>query len=137
MKKMIFLLLGFFFTGLGMIGILLPILPTTPFLLLASFFFARSSPRFEGWLQNTPWLGEYIRHYKQKSGVSLHTKISSLLFLWLFLGYSILALAETWWVKALLLAIACGVSFHLLSIKTRTGPRTPIWRFKKQKKEIK
>ena len=67
-------MLGFLFVGLGLIGIFLPILPTTPFLLLASFFFARSSPRFDHWLQNTPWLGDYVRHYKQKSGVTLRTK---------------------------------------------------------------
>ena len=135
MKKTIFLLLGFLFVGLGLIGIFLPILPTTPFLLLASFFFARSSPRFDRWLQNTPWLGDYVRHYKQKSGVSLKTKITSLLFLWALMSYTILAIAETWWLKGLLLVIALGVSFHLFRLKTRKETQPLIGNIKKIKKE--
>lgn|GEM_PF-3519934 len=64
MKKKLLILLGFFFVGLGIVGIFLPLFPTTPFLLLAAALFARSSPRFYRWLLNNRWLGSYMKNYR-------------------------------------------------------------------------
>ena len=117
-KRIVFLALGSFFVGLGALGIFLPILPTTPFLLLAAYFFARSSNRLYRWLMKTPLLGDYIRHYREGGGVPVQKKVIAILFLWLMLGYTAIAVVNPWWGKTLLFAAATGVSYHIIKIKT-------------------
>ena len=124
MKKAIFLSLGFLCVGLGTLGIFIPVLPTTPFLLLAAFFFARSSPRYSEWLQKTPVLGQYIRNYREGGGVSLRNKIIAIAFLWLMLGCTAWMLASAWWARGLLLLVALGVTTHLVRLKTRPRGQT-------------
>ena len=68
---------GTFFVGLGIIGIFLPLLPTTPFLLLAAACYARSSKRFYNWLLNNKWFGNYIKNYRERKGIPLQIKIIS------------------------------------------------------------
>lgn len=104
--------------ALGVIGIFFPVLPTTPFLLLAAFCYARSSERFYHWLLNNRWFGEYIRNYREGRGIPLTEKILAISSLWLTIGFSVLFVVPVAWVKLLLLAIAVGVSIHLVRIKT-------------------
>ena len=103
---------------LGVIGIVLPLLPTTPFLVLAAALYARSSPRFHDWLLSRKHLGEYIRAYQEGRGMSAGAKASSLTLLWLTLGSSALFAVEILAVRLLLLAIGLGVTTHLLWIPT-------------------
>ena len=126
MKKTVFLSLGFLCVGLGTLGIFLPVLPTTPFLLLAAYLFARSSPRYSDWLQKTPVLGQYIRNYREGGGVSLRNKIIAIAFLWLMLGYTALMLVSAWWIRGLLLLVAFGVTTHLVRLKTRPRGQTKM-----------
>jgi len=121
MKKVTFVTLGFLFVGLGTLGIFLPVLPTTPFLLLAAFFFARSSKRYYTWLIKTPLLGEYIRNYQEGGGVTRKNKIVSITFLWLMLGVAALWFLTVCWGRVLLLLVGIGVTLHLLSLKTRSA----------------
>ncbi|MFO7896234.1 MAG: YbaN family protein [Candidatus Cloacimonadales bacterium] len=104
--------------GLGVLGIFLPILPTTPFLLLAAFCYARSSEKFYIWLLTNRWFGEYIRNYREKRGVPLKVKIYTLLLLWITILSSAYFFVPVIWGKILLLMIAIGVSWHLIYIKT-------------------
>ncbi|MFH0931814.1 MAG: YbaN family protein, partial [Candidatus Zixiibacteriota bacterium] len=69
---------GTFFVGLGVLGIFLPLLPTTPFLLLAAACYARSSKRFYNWLLNNRWFGSYIKDYKEGKGVPSKVKAISI-----------------------------------------------------------
>jgi len=120
MKKKLLILLGFFFVGLGIVGIFLPLLPTTPFLLLAAALFARSSPRFYRWLLNNRWLGSYIRNYREGRDIPLKAKILSITFLWIVILYSGFFVLKQWSLRLLLFLIACGVTAHLLTLKKRT-----------------
>lgn len=104
--------------ALGVIGIFFPVLPTTPFLLLAAFCYARSSRRFYDWLLNNRWFGAYIRNYREGRGIPLTEKILAISSLWLTICFSILFVVRVMWVKLLLLAIAVGVTIHLVCIKT-------------------
>lgn len=127
MKKPLLIVLGSFFVGLALLGILIPVLPTTPFLLLAAYFYARSSERLYRWVLTSPVLGDYIRHYREGGGVPVPKKIIAILFLWLTLGYTALVLLDPWWGKALLFAVAAGVTYHIVKIKTATPiQRTPV-----------
>ena len=109
---------GFLSGFLGVIGIFFPVLPTTPFLLLAAFCFARSSDRFLNWLHTNRWLGAYIRNYREGRGMPLREKILTLAALWLSIILTSFLVIPVWWVRILLFAIASGVTFHLVRIKT-------------------
>lgn len=109
---------GTLFVGLGVVGMFLPVLPTTPFLLLAALCYARGSQRFYHWLLHNRWCGAYIRNYREGRGVTLRHKLVGLFFLWLTLGYAAGFVVQPWWGKALLGAVALGVTIHLLTIKT-------------------
>ena len=89
LKRLVFIGLGFLFTGIGIVGIFVPLLPTTPWLLLASWFFARSSPRFHRWLRTWPLTGPVIRDWETHRGVRLKVKIAAITLLVLVMGSSI------------------------------------------------
>jgi uncharacterized protein len=118
MVRIIYIVLGTLCVALGVIGIFLPLMPTTVFLLLAGFFYARSSPRFYNWLLNHRWLGTYLRNYRDGRGVPLRDKVITLVVLWLSIGLTSIFFVRTWWLLALLLVIAAGVTIHLVSLKT-------------------
>ncbi len=117
-KRLIFLG-GFISLILGIIGIVLPILPTTPFLLLASAAFAKSSKKFNRWLLNNKILGSYIRNYKEGKGMPLKIKVITLLLLWITIAISILFLMDLLWVQILLICIAVAVSIHIILIRPK------------------
>ena len=109
---------GTIFLGFGIIGIFLPILPTTPFLLLAAACYARSSKRFYDWLMNNKWFGTYIKNYREGRGVPLKFKIFTISLLWITILVSVFFVINNYWVKIILILIAIGVTIHILTIKT-------------------
>jgi uncharacterized protein len=111
--------------ALGVLGIPLPLLPTTPFLLLSAWCYARSSQRFYCWLLNHRLFGEYIRDYREKGGVQKKVKITAIALLWVTISISATFAVGLWWVRLLLLGIAIGVSIHILSLKTVKKDRLP------------
>lgn len=117
-KKWFLIAVGSISVGLGVLGIFLPLLPTTPFLLLAAACYIRSSKRFYHWLIYHKWFGSYIRNYREGRGIPLITKIIAIALLWLTIGYSVLFVVPFLFVKILFVLIATGVTIHLLSVKT-------------------
>jgi hypothetical protein len=113
--------LGFTAVGLAVIGIFLPILPTTPFLLLAAFLFGRSSPRFYAWLHSNRWFGAYLTNYRAGRGLPLREKVLTVFALWVVILLSITLALTNWWVRGGLLVIATAVTVHLLRIPTFRG----------------
>lgn len=109
---------GTLFVGLGVLGMFVPVLPTTPFLLLAAACYARSSKRFYHWLMTNRWFGAYIRNYREGRGLPLKQKILTLLLLWLTIGYAAWRVVPLWWLKLILVGIAAGVTIHLAKIPT-------------------
>jgi len=108
---------GTFFCGLGLIGIFIPLLPTTPFLMLAAACYARSSKRFYDWLMNNRWFGRYLKNYREGRGISSKAKLISISLLWLTMALSgvIVNLLLVW---VVLIVIAALVTFHISTIPT-------------------
>jgi uncharacterized membrane protein YbaN (DUF454 family) len=77
-RRVAYLVLGLFFVGLGGIGAFLPVLPTTPFLLLASACFVRSSPALHRWLLRSRLFGPFLRDWQQHRAVRLHVKLTAI-----------------------------------------------------------
>ena len=118
--KWILITAGTIFVGLGILGIFLPILPTTPFLLLAAACYARSSKRFYDWLINNKLFGAYIKNYREGKGVPLKVKVFTISLLWITILFSVFFIIHISWVKIILIIIAFGVTVHILTIKTHT-----------------
>ena len=117
-KKIILVLIGMLSLLLGIVGIVIPLLPTTPFLLLSTACFIRSSERLYLWLINHKWFGEYIRNYREHKAIPLSTKIISISILWLSMLYSIIFIVDSIYLHLLLVVIAIIVSVHILHFKT-------------------
>lgn len=117
--KTLLVILGTVSLVLGLVGIFVPLLPTTPFLLLTAALWVRSSPRLYAWLLSHRRLGPYIRQFRENRAIPLRAKILSLTLLWATLLYCILAVVDAWWWAQLgLLAVAVGVTWHILSFAT-------------------
>lgn len=116
--KAIYILFGTLSLILGIIGIFLPLLPTTPFLLLAAALYVRSSPRLYDWLLNQKYLGPYIRNFRENKAIPLKAKVISITLIWTSILYCVFCIVPYGWLKIVLLLIAAGTSYHILSFKT-------------------
>jgi uncharacterized protein len=117
MKKLL-VVLGFISLTLGVIGIVIPLLPTTPFLLLAAACFLKGSDRVYQWLMNHKLFGEYIRNFREHKAIPLRTKIFAISLLWITILFSIFYVVESIYLRLLLAAIAIAVTAHILNFKT-------------------
>jgi uncharacterized membrane protein YbaN (DUF454 family) len=119
--KLLFNIVGTVAVVLAIIGIFVPLLPTTPFLLLASACYLRGSDRLHQWLLGNRVFGPYLINIQSGRGIPLRAKVSALIFLWASL------LVSAWvvplpWVRPLLLIPGIGVSIYLLRMKTLSAP---------------
>jgi len=118
-KRRLLLVAGTLSTGLGIIGIFIPLLPTTPFLLLAAACYMRSSERSYQWLINNRIFGAYIRNYMEGKGMPVRIKIFTILLLWLAIGLSITFGVQNIVIRIVLICLATGVTVHIGLIKKR------------------
>ena len=118
LKQALLIAAGTICVVLAIFGIVLPVLPTTPFLLLAAICYERSSPRFHNWLLTNRWFGSYIKNYRGGKGIPLRQKVITLAILWATMVAGIVFAQLNWWISLLLLGIAVGVTIHLARIKT-------------------
>lgn len=116
--KRLFIVLGSLSLILGVIGIVLPLLPTTPFLLLSAYFYSKSSQKFYDMLLNNKIFGKYINDFRQGKGITLKAKIVSLSTLWIMMIISFIFLIKPLFVKVILSIISSIVTYYLISLKT-------------------
>jgi uncharacterized protein len=114
----VLIILGTIFIALGVLGIFLPLLPTTPFLLLGASCYIKSSPRLYNWLIENKFLGWYIKNYTEGNGIPRKTKITAVLLLWVTISYSLVFIIDNLYIRACLVLIATGVTWHIISRKT-------------------
>lgn len=117
--------MNYFFIGIGLLcialgitGIFLPLLPTTPFLLLAAFLFARSSTRLYYWLLKHRYLGPYIRDYLEHRTIPRKVKFISISTMWMSILLAITFSDLAALIVILLIATAIGVTFYIASFKS-------------------
>jgi uncharacterized membrane protein YbaN (DUF454 family) len=105
--------------GLGIAGIFIPILPTTPFLLLAAYCYMRSSSRMHRWLLNNRFFGSYVRNYIEGRGMPLHLKIITIALLWTTIGLTTAFAVDYIAIRIVLIIIAFAVTTHIVMIKAK------------------
>jgi uncharacterized membrane protein YbaN (DUF454 family) len=113
LMKALLVAAGTICVALGVVGIFLPLMPTTVFLLLAAACYARSSERSYQRLLANRWLGGYIRASREGRGMTRRQKTLTLVMLWVGIGATAVWTAHAWWLRALLMAIALGVTVHV------------------------
>ena len=119
MKKKFLILLGSLSLLLGLLGIALPLLPTTPFLLLSATCYFHGSDSLYRWLMAHPTLGPYIHSFREEKAIHLRVKVVSVSMVWITLLYCIFFVLEPLWLRILLFLLAVGISWHILSYATR------------------
>ena len=116
--KILLNIIGFIFIALGVVGIVLPLLPTTPFAVAAAAVFAKANPKMRVWLFKNRFLGPYLKQYYEKTGLTVKYKARTILFLWFGLISSMIII-ELFWLYFVLCGIGVCVSIHILLIKTK------------------
>ncbi|PAV30594.1 hypothetical protein CIL05_05690 [Virgibacillus profundi] len=117
-KKILLIIAGSLSLGLGVLGIFLPLLPTTPLLLLAAACYVRSSEKLYHWLITNKYFGSYIENYRMGKGIPLKAKIVSVVVLWVSMLYTVIFVIPLILVKILLLLTASYFTWFILKQKT-------------------
>jgi hypothetical protein len=121
LKRRLLFIAGTLALTIGILGIVIPILPTTPFLLLAAACYIRSSQRFYNWLLNNRLLGVYIKNYIEGKGMSRRAKVFTVTLLWITIGLSIWFAAQSVVIRVILILVAAGVTTYIIRIKAFQG----------------
>lgn len=117
-KRALLIACGTASVGAGVIGAFLPILPTTPFLLLAAFLYSRSSERLYGWLLGNRLIGDYLRRYYEARCMSRRHKGVTIAFLWVVLALSAMLAVDFWWARGILGGVGAAVTIHILLLSS-------------------
>ena len=126
-RRALFATLGVFAVAFGIIGVFVPGLPTTEFIIAASYLFARSSPRLEGWLEGNRWFGPVLRRFRETRGMARKTKALALAWMWTGLCISLYVLAASG-IGIQLLVLTTGLvgTATILFVVRTTAERQPL-----------
>ena len=123
--RIFLLLVGWVFAGLGLIGVFIPGLPTTPFLLIALWAFSKSSMRFHDWLYNHPRFGPPLREWHREGVISVKTKVLAIMTMTASLLIIIVFVADNWWFPVIVVACLFPPAIFILTRPSRsTGSGT-------------
>lgn len=121
MRKALYITIGIISVALGIVGIFIPGLPTTPFLLLSSWLFYKSSKRLHDALHRSPWLGRYIRRFEEKRGIPVSTKVVSIGCMWTMISISSFLMIENVHIRILLFVLGligmCSILFMVPTVR--------------------
>ena len=132
-KRTIFFILGWVSIALAILGIPLPILPTTPFVLLAAFFFSKSSERWHKWLFNNKRLGPMVRNWQRHCAISVRAKILATVMMIALFGYTLIYVIVPIWIKILISLIGVTV---MMFIHTRPSGENSEYEVSESKEKL-
>lgn len=118
MKKTFFKLAGYLAVALAFAGAFIPLLPTTPFLLLAVYCFSKGDARMNRWLLHNRLFGKYLRDYEEGRGIPLAVKITAMITMWSSILFTSIVLIDRMWIRMILFALSLFISVHILKLKT-------------------
>ncbi|MDO8749771.1 MAG: YbaN family protein [Dehalococcoidia bacterium] len=119
LRRWFFIIVGTIAIGVGIIGVLIPVLPTTPFLLLGAICYTRGSQRLHNALLSNRLMGSYVKNYLEGMGMSLKTKMWTLGFLWVSIASTAILATDSLIIRSILAVVLIGVTIHVLSLKPR------------------
>lgn len=122
-KKWLLITAGTLCVALGILGIFLPLLPTTVFFLMAAACYYKSSDKFYIWITTNRVFGQYIKDYRERKVIPLRVKITSIAYLWITILSTAIFFVNALWLRILLIIIAIGVTIHILMVRT-AGKKT-------------
>lgn len=126
MKKIILIIIGSLSLMFGTIGIILPVLPTTPFLLLSLACFVKSSDRLYEFILNNKYLAPYVADYMSGKGIPKKAKKKAILLIWLTIGFSVIFVLDKLILRIMLFTIASIVSIYIWTRKTARADKNII-----------
>ena len=112
-----FIALGSLLVGVGVLGIFLPLLPSTVFFLMAAGCYGKGSPGAYRWLTTNRLFGKHLKNYREERGATIPAKVASIASLWAGIGLTEYFM-DNWWIRLVLALIAVGVTVHLLRLRT-------------------
>lgn len=121
--KPLYLLVGLLFLGIGIVGVFLPLIPTTGPLLVAAFAFARSSERLHEWLTTHPRFGRFISDFQSGRGIPLRTKVVAITAMSAAFGYSVFWVMPNLWLKLVIAAVGVWAMWYVLHLPTAPRPQ--------------
>lgn len=116
--KLFLIIIGTLSIALGLIGIVVPLLPTTPLIMLGAFCYVKSSDKLYQKLIRNKWLGRYIQDFREKNGITRKNKIISLSMMWISICATIIIVDVRFLIDAILIIVAVSVSAYILSFDT-------------------
>lgn len=119
LAKLMWLLAGTISLAIGVVGIILPILPTTPFLLLAAACYLRGSKRMYRWMVSNRYVGRYLSDYVEGRGVTVRAKAVSIVILWSMISLSAALATDSLVLRTVLVLVAVAVTIHISLLRTR------------------
>ena len=122
LKKSLLIALGWLCIVLGFIGAFLPVLPTTPFLILALSLFAKSSPRFHQMLLDNPWFGPSLQQWEESKTVTPKSKWRAIILIICTFSLSVYMVSHTWQLQVMLVVICCILLAFMSRLKTQSPP---------------
>ncbi len=122
MIKLIYITTGTISLGFAFAGMVLPVLPTTPFVLLSLFLFDRSDPKYRQWILEHQKLGPFVNDYVSKEGIPAKAKFKALIVLWVSIATTLIFFLTHLWVRIGIFLIASSVSVYILTRPTRKIP---------------
>lgn len=125
-KRLAYVIAGLLLVGMAYIGVLLPGVPTTPFLLAASFCFVRSSPRLHRWLRRSPIFGRFLHDWEVHRGIRRPVKIVAIVMVVTVVSCSIAFATVPVWVKCVIGGLACVGIVTILCVPTIRTPQEPL-----------
>lgn len=118
MMRSIYIIVGTIALVIGAIGLFLPVIPTTPLVILAAACYYRGSDRLHNWILSSRWFGETVKNYQEGRGLTRDTKVRAISMMWAMILISAWFFVSNFFVRVAIICVAIGVTVYLIKLPT-------------------